>query len=101
MHTRFLPEVHDERPAQAFRLCQYSHLEFPVIILRQHGGTVIVQDEASSAVFGMPKSVIQAGLASEVLPLDGMADFVVRHVQPLASGPMGRFSSRIQPVPAR
>ncbi|AHJ98213.1 chemotaxis protein CheB [Hymenobacter swuensis] len=69
--------------------------------IRQHGGTVIVQDEASSAVFGMPKSVIQAGLASEVLPLSSMTDFMVRHVQPLASGPVGCFSSRTQPVPAR
>ena len=69
--------------------------------IRQQGGTVIVQDEATSAVFGMPKSVIQAGLASEVLPLSAMTDFVIRHAQPLTAGVAGRYSSRLQPVPAR
>ena len=38
-------------------------------VIRQHGGTVLVQDEASSAVFSMPKSVVQAGWANEVVPL--------------------------------
>lgn len=37
--------------------------------IRQHGGTVLVQDEASSVVFSMPSSVIQAGWANAVLPL--------------------------------
>ena len=32
------------------------------------GGRVIVQDEASSVVWGMAGSVAQAGLADEVLP---------------------------------
>jgi two-component system chemotaxis response regulator CheB len=32
------------------------------------GGSVLVQDEASSAVWGMPKSVLDDGLAAAVLP---------------------------------
>ncbi len=32
------------------------------------GGSVLVQDEASSAVWGMPRAVAEAGLASGVLP---------------------------------
>jgi two-component system chemotaxis response regulator CheB len=32
------------------------------------GGSVMVQDEASSAVWGMPKSIAEAGLACAVLP---------------------------------
>lgn len=36
--------------------------------IRQRGGTVIVQDQASSAVWGMPKAVFAAGDASLVLP---------------------------------
>jgi two-component system chemotaxis response regulator CheB len=32
------------------------------------GGSVIVQDEASSAVWGMPRAVAEAGLACAVLP---------------------------------
>lgn len=43
------------------------------------GGQVIVQDEASSVVWGMPAAVVQAGLASKVLPLmDIPAEIVAR-----------------------
>ena len=37
------------------------------------GGTVMVQDEPSSAVWGMPGSVAHAGLASAILPPEGLA----------------------------
>ena len=37
------------------------------------GGSVFVQDEASCAVWGMPRAVLEAGLASAVLPPDKMA----------------------------
>ena len=40
------------------------------------GGAVIVQDEASSVVWGMPGAVANAGLASAILPLDRMAGAV-------------------------
>jgi two-component system chemotaxis response regulator CheB len=36
--------------------------------LVERGGAVIVQDRASSAVWGMPRAVAEAGLASAVLP---------------------------------
>lgn len=36
------------------------------------GATVIAQDEATSIVWGMPGSVVKAGLAHEVLPLDAI-----------------------------
>jgi two-component system chemotaxis response regulator CheB len=42
------------------------------------GGSVIAQDEATSVVWGMPRSVAQAGLCSAVLPLDQMAANVTR-----------------------
>ncbi|QIX63107.1 hypothetical protein FY528_20035 [Hymenobacter lutimineralis] len=47
-------------------------------LVRAHGGTIIAQDEESASVFSMPKSVIQAGLASQVLPLSGIAAFINR-----------------------
>jgi two-component system chemotaxis response regulator CheB len=42
------------------------------------GGSVIAQDEASSVVWGMPRSVAQAGLCSAVLPLTGIAAKIIR-----------------------
>jgi two-component system chemotaxis response regulator CheB len=41
--------------------------------IRQAGGEVIIQDEASSVVWGMPGSVHAAGLADAVYPLDQLA----------------------------
>ena len=37
--------------------------------IRERGGLVLAQDEASSVVWGMPGYVVQAGLADRVLPL--------------------------------
>jgi two-component system, chemotaxis family, protein-glutamate methylesterase/glutaminase len=42
------------------------------------GGSVIAQDEATSVVWGMPRSVAQAGLCSAVLPLDQIAGKILR-----------------------
>lgn len=40
------------------------------------GGSVIVQDEASSAVWGMPGAVARAGLAAAVAPINQLADSI-------------------------
>ena len=42
------------------------------------GGSVIAQDEASSVVWGMPRSVAQAGLCSAVLSLEDIAPKIIR-----------------------
>ena len=49
-------------------------------IIRQQGGTVLAQDEASSTVWGMPGAVTAAGLAHKVLPLDAIAPEILRIV---------------------
>jgi two-component system chemotaxis response regulator CheB len=41
--------------------------------LVEAGATVLVQDEATSTVWGMPGSIAKAGLAHEILPLDRIA----------------------------
>jgi two-component system chemotaxis response regulator CheB len=41
--------------------------------LRRQGGKVLAQDEASSAIFGMNRAVIENGDADEVLPLGHIA----------------------------
>ncbi len=43
----------------------------------QKGGVVLAQDEATSVVWGMPGSIVQADLASAVLPIDQMAQRIV------------------------
>lgn len=48
--------------------------------VREAGGTVIAQDAESSTVWGMPGSVVRAGLAELALPLSGIAAEIVRRV---------------------
>jgi two-component system chemotaxis response regulator CheB len=45
--------------------------------IKEHGGVTIVQDEASSAIFGMPKAVIDEGYADRVLPLERIPEQLV------------------------
>jgi two-component system chemotaxis response regulator CheB len=44
------------------------------------GGTLLVQDEATSVVWGMPGAAVQAGLPCEVLPLGKLADTITQRV---------------------
>jgi two-component system chemotaxis response regulator CheB len=44
------------------------------------GGQILVQDEATSVVWGMPGFVARAGLADQVLPLDRLGDEIVARV---------------------
>lgn len=39
-------------------------------LLKQAGGTIWAQDEASCVIYGMPMAIIKAGLAASILPLD-------------------------------
>jgi len=49
-------------------------------VLVDRGARVIVQDEASSVVWGMPGFVARAGLAEKILPLDQIAPDIIRCV---------------------
>jgi two-component system chemotaxis response regulator CheB len=44
-------------------LCGMRHI-------KEKGGMTVVQDKATSTIYGMPKACIEAGIADEVLPLD-------------------------------
>jgi two-component system chemotaxis response regulator CheB len=46
-------------------------------IIKENGGQVIAQDEATSVIWGMPGAVVQAGLADVVLPIDKMTDEII------------------------
>jgi two-component system chemotaxis response regulator CheB len=49
--------------------------------IRLAGGEVLVQDEQSSLAFSMPRSVIEAGAASKVIPLESIAEQIVRFLE--------------------
>lgn len=55
-------------------------------LIRARGGTVLAQDQATSAIWGMPGAVAQAGLAQRILPLREIAPELIR------------LSSRSQPA---
>lgn len=63
------------------------------------GGSVFAQDEATSVVWGMPGFVARAGIASQVLPLDRVAQAIIDRVgtTPITSL---SASSRALPLPA-
>jgi two-component system chemotaxis response regulator CheB len=48
-------------------------------VLKQRGGWAIAQNEESCVVYGMPKAVIDAGLADEVVDLRQMSAAILAH----------------------
>ena len=49
--------------------------------IKATGGYSIAQDENSCVVYGMPKAVVDAGLADEVIPLNKIAEAIVEAVR--------------------
>ena len=50
-------------------------------LMKQNGATIIAQDEQSCVVFGMPKEAAETGLADAVVPLDQIADMIMKTVR--------------------
>jgi len=48
--------------------------------VKKYGGYCIVEDESTCIVYGMPKSVVQAGNADEVLPIHKIAEAIIKKV---------------------
>jgi two-component system chemotaxis response regulator CheB len=46
--------------------------------VKRAGGLTLAESEDSAVVFGMPKSAAESGVVDEVLPLDGIADRIMR-----------------------
>ena len=57
--------------------------------IRETGGAVVVQDQATSVVWGMPGAVATAGYADEVLPLDRVAEAIGRRLAGPRAGTAG------------
>jgi len=47
--------------------------------LRRSGAYTIVQDQKTCAVFGMPKAAIELGAAIDILPIDSIADSILKN----------------------
>jgi two-component system chemotaxis response regulator CheB len=54
--------------------------------IREQGGSVLAQDQASSIVWGMPGAVANAGLAHMVLPLDALAPEILKITARISAG---------------
>jgi two-component system, chemotaxis family, protein-glutamate methylesterase/glutaminase len=50
--------------------------------LRQAGAKTFAQDEETSVVYGMPRAAAEIGAAEKILPLDEIADHIVRACGP-------------------
>jgi two-component system chemotaxis response regulator CheB len=50
-------------------------------VLKEAGGIVLAEHESTCVVYGMPRAVVEAGLADEVVPLDRMAATIARYAQ--------------------
>jgi len=48
--------------------------------IKAQGGTVLTEAEESCVVYGMPRSVVEAGLSDAVAPLGGMAELILRNL---------------------
>jgi two-component system chemotaxis response regulator CheB len=51
------------------------------MVVKASGGRVVAQDEHSSVAYAMPKSAIDAGLVDQILPLEKIAEEIVRFLQ--------------------
>jgi two-component system, chemotaxis family, protein-glutamate methylesterase/glutaminase len=53
-------------------------------MIREAGGLILAQDEASSVVWGMPGAVATAGFAHEVLPIPDIVASIHARIHRLA-----------------
>jgi two-component system chemotaxis response regulator CheB len=49
--------------------------------IKESGGRTIAQDEATCVVYGMPKAVIDAGVADSILPIYKISDQIIRETE--------------------
>lgn len=51
-----------------------------LVALRNAGGKILAQNEETCVVYGMPKSVVEAGIAHKVLPIEDIAGEIINSV---------------------
>ena len=48
--------------------------------IKAKGGRILTEAEDTCVVYGMPRSVVEAGLSDRAVALDDMADAILEHV---------------------
>jgi two-component system, chemotaxis family, protein-glutamate methylesterase/glutaminase len=48
--------------------------------IKAQGGTILTETEESCVIYGMPRSVVEAGLSDAAVPLDRMLRTIVEHL---------------------
>jgi two-component system chemotaxis response regulator CheB len=69
--------------------------------VHEAGGVVLAQDAATSAVWGMPGRVFEAGLSREPLPLTALADELTLRVNAGRGGRASRDPSAMTTLSLR
>jgi two-component system, chemotaxis family, protein-glutamate methylesterase/glutaminase len=48
--------------------------------IKAQGGTVLTEAESSCIIYGMPRSVVEAGLSDQAVPLNAMTQAILQHL---------------------
>jgi two-component system, chemotaxis family, protein-glutamate methylesterase/glutaminase len=48
--------------------------------IKAQGGTILTEAEKSCVIYGMPRSVVEAGLSDEAIPLESMAEAICKRL---------------------
>jgi len=60
-------------------------------VMQRRGARIYAQDESTSIVYGMPRSVAEAGLANAILPLEKMSGAIAQWARTAAPAMAGRL----------
>jgi two-component system chemotaxis response regulator CheB len=61
-------------------------------LLRDAGGQVVAQDQATSVIWGMPGAIVRAGIADRILPLKKIATELVTLTAAISGAPARRIN---------
>ena len=77
---RSVAEVYGEKAVGVVLTGMGADGKLGVKSIKKHKGIVLVQDEKSSLLFGMPKEAIATGVADRILPLGQIGSFLSKLV---------------------
>lgn len=60
--------------------------------IKAAGGSSVVEHESTCAVYGMPRAVVEAGLADKIVPLDKVSSILTKYMNERSKHPVGAVS---------